>query len=152
MKFNIHVVAILLLLLFACKKETLDAPPSTAMFNIDLNEYPKLYGMENYLLCPDALYSKQGIWGRAGIIVYYSAVAGYVAYDRCCRYSECENRNEKVIPDGMGFAQCPSCSSRYNLSIGDGQVATGPANKSLWVYPGLAKRGSILSLSYSPSR
>ncbi len=140
MKVKISITIVLLFVFFSCKKDNRNAPPDIAIFSINLWLHP--IPMESYLLYPEGIPPSLGTpmeTGTAGIIIYNSSIVGYVA---------------KVVPDNAGFAECPFCHSRYNLSIGDGQVATGPAEKSLWVYPDLRTintiSGPVLQLNYFP--
>ncbi len=151
MKFKFYITVIIALLFFSCKEEKIDTSPYSIYFDIDLNYYPTLKNSLNaYILCPDNLYSKDGIWGSpAGLIVYHTPYDTYAVYDRCCRNSTCEAKIVAVVPDEDGNAVCPECKSKYLLFMGDGQVLSGSAKKALWIYPLPIERDNHLLVKYT---
>lgn len=69
--------------------------------------------------------------GVSGIIIYRSATAGYVAYDRCSSY-EPEKKCAVTLDDPTLTVTDPCSGSKFSLT--DGSPVKAPATRSLKSY------------------
>ena len=70
-------------------------------------------------------------YGVAGLVLYRTALSGYVAYDRCSSY-EPKNRCA-IVPDNPSLTATDPCSgSKFSLT--DGTPVKAPATRSLKQY------------------
>lgn len=73
-------------------------------------------------------------FGYAGLLVVTDVTGSTLfAYDLCCPYED--NKSIKVVPEGDGKAECPSCGSAFVTMYGQGSVVKGPARQPLQRYP-----------------
>lgn len=119
--------AIVVLLLFACKKSNEVDPIPTVPVNLTvplrLPEYSALNSIGNYVYVNG---------GYKGIIIYRRTLDQFVAFERACPHHPTTNGAVVRVDSSGVMAVDQTCGSKFNLF--DGSVVNGPAARPLRPY------------------
>ena len=97
-----------------CEKESCDVVPETYIY-LSLNMVLFNLSPTNSLIITDNIAGVTSLgYNNNGIIIYCNNENEYFAYDRTCTYNINESIPVETI-DNFMFAECPKCSSRYQL-------------------------------------
>jgi len=111
-------------------------PIAPVQIRLNLQHYPHLsapFATEYFTETNPGI----GVWavGFGGVLIstfmdFNSANVSFAAFDMACPYEI--DRNIRVFPESNNvFAVCEECGSRFDLSLGLGQVTKGPARENL---------------------
>ncbi len=97
-----------------CEKETCDVVPETYV-NLSLNMIIFNLAPTKSLIITNTMAGVASLgYNNNGIIIYCNNEDEYFAYDRTCTYHIDESTAVETV-DNFMFAECPRCSSRYQL-------------------------------------
>lgn len=135
-KLSIALTLTVILLLFTeCENSYNRYNPIPEMpVNYTLNiirDAPILLTQGGYICITEPNKSGQYI-GYGGLLIFYGFDNNYYAYDLCCP-NECE-QTTRVIPSMAGIAQCPVCSTKYDIGFGSGMPSSDGSKYSLKRY------------------
>lgn len=133
MKNKLLIIPILALLLLAnaCKDTEDIIPTYRFSAQIDYIATDPRYNQENPFIVRNDSYGNR--IGNAGVVIYMQTSEEYYVFDLMCTYEKNIGSLVNITEDG--YCVCPTCNSKFAVSIPDGALINTLTNKSQAEWP-----------------